>query len=160
MFELILDSYSSIQEDHVRRGVLALVVVFVLGVSGIATAGLLGAGGSPTAPPAQDDNAGATDQDAGVHGGPIDRFHGAGACDLTAISSLPGNWTHGDYVTAVAADGTAVQIGEAAHSDCGKPMVAVGHGGGPPAHALEHMSAGQARAGGDTEDADSAELGS
>lgn len=36
-------------------------------------------------------------------------------------------------MTAVAADGTAV--GEAAHSDCGKPMIAVGHGGRPPAHA-------------------------
>ncbi|HYZ14065.1 MAG TPA: hypothetical protein VFA08_10770 [Actinomycetota bacterium] len=76
------------------------------------------------------------------------------------MSSLPGNWTHGDYVSAVAADGAAIQIREAAHSDCGKPMVAVGHGGGPPAHALENMAAGQAHAGGKTEDDGSAALGS
>src|SRR5918994_2756248 len=118
-------------EDLMRRGVLALVVMFVLGVSGIATAGILGAGGSPAAgPPAGDDKAEATDQDSGVHGGPIDRFHNSGSCDLATVSSLPGNWTHGDYVSAVAADGSAIQIRDAAHSDCGKPMVSVGHGGG------------------------------
>jgi hypothetical protein len=148
-------------EDLVRRGVLALVVMFVLGVSGIATAGILVAGGSPAAgPPAGDDKAEASDQDSGVHGGPIDRFHNAGSCDLTAVSSLPGNWTHGDYVSAVAGDGTAILIRDAAHSDCGKPMVAVGHGGGPPEHALENMAAGQAHAGGESEDAGSAALGS
>jgi hypothetical protein len=135
--------------------------MFVLGVSGIATAGILVAGGSPAAgPPAGDDKAEASDQDSGVHGGPIDRFHNAGSCDLTTVSSLPGNWTHGDYVSAVAGDGTSFQIREAAQSDCGKPMVAVGHGGGPPAHALEHMAAGQAHAGGKSDDADSAALGS
>ena len=147
-------------EDLVRRGILALVVMSVLGVSGIATAGILVASGSPSAPPAGDDKAEATEQDGGVHGGPIDRFHNAGSCDLTAVSSLPGNWTHGDYVSAVAADGTAVQISEAAHSDCGKPMVAVGHGGGPPAHALENKAAGQAHGGGKSEDAGSAAPGS
>src|ERR687897_1676312 len=127
--------------DLMRRGVLAFVVMFVLGVSGIATAGILVAGGSPAAgPPAGDDKAEATDQDSGVHGGPIDRFHNGGSCDLTAVSSLPGNWTHGDYVSTVAANGTPAQIQTAAHSDCGKPMVAVGHGGGPPEHALEHMA--------------------
>ena len=153
-------SRKDVMEDLVRRGVLALVVMFVLGVSGIATAGILAADGSPAAGPlAQDDSAGATEQDSGVHGGPIDRFHNAGSCDLTAVSSLPGNWTHGDYVSAVAADGTAIQIREAAQSDCGKPMVAVGHGG-PPAHALENMAAGQAHAGGKSEDAGSAALGS
>jgi hypothetical protein len=135
--------------------------MFVLGVSGIAAAGLLAASRSPSsAPPGQDDDAGATEHDAGVHGGPIDRFHNAGSCDLTTVSSLPGNWTHGDYVSAVAADGTAVQVGEAAHSDCGKPMMAVGHGGGPPAHALEHMAAGQAHGGGKSEDAGSEPSGS
>src|ERR671910_548004 len=98
-------------EDLMRRGVLALVVMFVLGVSGIATAGILVAGGSPAAgPPAGDDEAEATYQDSGVHGGPIDRFHNAGSCDLTAVSALPGNWTHGDYVSTVAGDGTAMQI--------------------------------------------------
>jgi hypothetical protein len=126
----------------VKRGVVAFVVTFVLGVSGIATASVL-AGARP-------DKAEPNEQDAGVHGGPIDRFQRAGSCDLTAVSSLPGNWTHGDYVSAVAAAGDPAQIPLAAQSDCGKPMVAVGHGGGPPAHALEHMAAGQAHAGGST----------
>lgn len=129
-----------------RRGVLAFVVTFVLGVSGIATAGVFAG--------TRDDKAEGTEQDAGVHGGPIERFHKAGSCDLTAVAPLPGNWTHGDYVSVVAADGTPAQIQAAAHSDCGKPMVAVGHGGGPPAHALEHIAAGQAHAGGQADDAE------
>jgi hypothetical protein len=126
------------------------VVTFVLGVSGIATAGVLARAGSPEA----------NEQDAGVHGGPIERFHQAGSCDLTAVSSLPGNWTHGDYVSAVAAAGDPAQIPLAARSDCGKPKVAVGHGGGPPAHALEHMAAGKAHAGGELDDAGSDAPGS
>ena len=133
-----------------RRGVLAFVVTFVLGVSGIATAGVLARAGSPEA----------NEQDAGVHGGPIERFHQAGSCDLTAVSSLPGNWTHGDYVSAVAAAGDPAQIPLAARSDCGKPKVAIGHGGGPPAHALEHMAAGKAHAGGEPDDAGSDAPGS
>jgi hypothetical protein len=136
----------------VKRSVLAFVVTFVVGVSGIAAAGVLAAGGN--------DKSEANEQDAGVHGGPIERFHQAGSCDLTAIGSLPGNWTHGDYVSAVAAAGDAAQIPNAAHSDCGKPMVAVGHGGGPPAHALANKAAGQAHAGGETDDADSEVSGS
>lgn len=135
-----------------KRGVLAFVVTFVLGVSGVAAAGVFA--GAP------DDKAEGTEQDAGVHGGPIERFHQAGSCDLTTVSSLPGNWTHGDYVSAVAASADPMQIQAAAHSDCGKPMVAVGHGGGPPAHALEHMAAGQAHAGGGPDDAGSDATGS
>jgi hypothetical protein len=121
-----------------RRRILTFVFAFVVGISGIATAGVLAG--------ARDDKGEGNEQDAGVHGGPIDRFHTAGSCDLTAVSSLPGNWTHGDYVSAVAANGNSAEIQEAAHSDCGKPMVAVGHGGGPPAHALEHMATGRAQA--------------
>ena len=135
----------------VKRGVLTFVVMFALAVSGIATAGVLAG--------AKDDKAEGNEQDAGVHGGPIERFH-TGSCDLTAVSSLPGNWTHGDYVSAVAANGNAAQIREAAHSDCGKPMVAVGHGGGPPEHALEHMAAGKAHAGGNAEEEGSDTSGS
>lgn len=131
-----------------RRRVLTFAVSFVLGVSGVATAGVLASRGSPSdAPPTGSDNAEANEQDGGVHGGPIDRFHRAGSCDLTAVGSLPGNWTHGDYVSTVAAGGDADEIREAARSDCGKPMVSVGHGGGPPDHALEHKAAGQAHAG-------------
>ena len=142
-----------------RRGVLAFVVTFVLGVSGIATAGILAGGGSPSAGPRQN-NLEAHEQDAGVHGGPIVRFHQGGSCDLAAVSLLPGNWTHGDYVSAVAANGSPAEIQEAAHSDCGKPMVAVGHGGGPPEHALEHMAAGKAHAGSAPDDAGSEASGS
>ncbi|HEX4864450.1 MAG TPA: hypothetical protein VFV02_10270 [Acidimicrobiales bacterium] len=140
-----------------RRGVVAFVVTVVLGASGIATAGILSGAGSSSDP---NDKAEANEQDAGVHGGPIERFHQAGSCDLTAVSSLPGNWTHGDYVSTVAANGTPAQIQTAAHSDCGKPMVSVGHGGGPPAHALKHMAAGQAHAGGTAEDEGSGPTGS
>ncbi|HEX5937817.1 MAG TPA: hypothetical protein VFZ75_09060 [Actinomycetota bacterium] len=84
----------------------------------------------------QPDDAVGGEQGGDVHGGPIQRFHVAGACGLVAVSGLPGNWTHGDYVSAVAAtiDDPAMMV-EAAHSDCGKPMHAVGQGGGPPAHA-------------------------
>jgi hypothetical protein len=136
----------------VRRGALAFAVTFVLALSGIATAGVLTGAG--------DDKSEGNEQDAGVHGGPIERFHTAGSCDLTAVSSLPGNWTHGDYVSAVAANGSPAQIQEAAHSDCGKPMVAVGHGGGPPEHALEHMAGGKAHAGGKAEEEGSDTSGS
>jgi hypothetical protein len=139
-----------------KRGVLTFVVMFVLAVSGIATAGVL----AGVLAGDKDDKAEGNEQDDGVHGGPIERFHTAGSCDLTAVSSLPGNWTHGDYVSAVAANGNAAQIREAAHSDCGKPRVAVGHGGGPPEHALEHMAAGKAHAGGKAEDEGSETYGS
>ena len=135
-----------------KRGVLTFVVMFVLALSGIATAGVLAGG--------HDDKAEGNEQDAGVHGGPIERFHTAGSCDLTAVSSLPGNWTHGDYVSAVAANGSSTQIREAAHSDCGKPMVAVGHAGGAPEHALEHMAAGKTHGGGEAEDEASGTSGS
>lgn len=135
-----------------KRGVLTFAVAFVLAVSGIATAGVFAGAG--------DDTTGGNEQDAGVHGGPIERFHQAGSCDLTAVSSLPGNWTHGDYVSAVAANGDPVQMREAAHSDCGKPMVSVGHGGGPPEHALEHMADGQTHGGDMVEDEGSGTLGS
>jgi hypothetical protein len=137
---------ASSEEVRVRRGVLAFVVMFVLGVSGVATAGVLaGVGQSGSG---HEDQTEANEQGDGVHGGPIDRFQKAGSCDLTAVSSLPGNWTHGDYVSAVAAGGDSTQIREAAWSDCGKHLVSVGHGGGPPPHALEHMAAGKAHAGG------------
>jgi hypothetical protein len=129
-----------------KRGVLTFLIMFVLAVSGIATAGVLA--GDKDDKDDKAEKAEGTEQDAGVHGGPIERFHTAGSCDLTAVSSLPGNWTHGDYVSAVAANGNAAQIREAAHSDCGRPMAAVVHGGGPPEHAREHMAAGKAHAGG------------
>jgi hypothetical protein len=137
-----------------KRGVIPFVFAFVLGVSGLATAGILSAAGS------DHDKGEANEQDTGIHGGSIDRFHDAGSCNLTALGSLPGNWTHGDYVSTVAANGTPAQIQMAAHSDCGKPMVSVGHGGGPPAHALKHMAAGKTHAGDTAEDEGSGPTGS
>ncbi|HXF36073.1 MAG TPA: hypothetical protein VNO17_02695 [Actinomycetota bacterium] len=85
--------------------------------------------------------------DPGVHGGPIARFHRPAACGLVDVSGLPGNWTHGDYVTAVEALGDPALVPTAARSDCGKPLVAVGRGGGPPAHALENRARGRAEEG-------------
>lgn len=144
-----------------RRGVLAFVVILVLALSGIATAGVVASSGSPSpSAPAGHDKNEANEQDGGVHGGPIQRFQQAGSCDLTAVSSLPGNWTHGDYVSAVSVNGTPAQIQEAAHSDCGKPMVSVGHGGGPPEHALKHMATGQAHTGSNGEAEGSGTTGS
>jgi hypothetical protein len=143
----------------VRRGVVTFVVFFVVGLSGVATAGVFAGGGSPSGS-SNGHETEANEQDGGVHGGPIDRFQKSGSCDLTAVSSLPGNWTHGDYVSAVAAGGDSAQITEAAHSDCGMPMVSVGHGGGPPEHALEHMAAGKAHAGGAADDDEPAAEGS
>lgn len=76
----------------------------------------------------------------GTHGGPIDRFHEASDCDLVDLGGLPGNWTHGDYVAAVAGLGDPALVPLAAKSDCGKPLVAVEKGSGPPEHALERKA--------------------
>jgi hypothetical protein len=142
----------------VRRGVLTVLVSFVLGLSGVAAASVLTSGApssAPTKAPSSLQPSGKSGEshpnsevsDSGDHGGPIARFHDAGQCGLTDVSSLQGNWTHGDYVSAVAqAGGDQSLIPQAAHSDCGKPMVAVGHGGGPPDQAIAHMKAGKAHA--------------
>lgn len=133
-----------------RRAILAFVIAFVVALSGVATAAVFSGSpsGGPSSQKADRDKADqASDEASGIHGGPIERFHGVGGCGLTVIGQLPGNWTHGDYVSAVSAGGDAADIQAAAHSDCGKPMVAVGHG--PPAFALEHSAARKAHAGGD-----------
>lgn len=122
-----------------RRNVLALLAALVLGVSGVATAAVFAGTGSPSGgPPGRSDKAEPNEKDAGVHGGPIERFHHAGSCDLAVVGSLPGNWTHGVYVSAVAAGGEAAEIREAAWSDCGKPMVAVGRRRATGARARAH----------------------
>jgi hypothetical protein len=61
------------------------------------------------------------------HGGPIQRFHDAGSCQLPNSVSLPGNWTHGDYVGAWAATGNPAAVQAAAPSSCGKPVKGHGH---------------------------------
>lgn len=125
---------------------IGLVAAFVVGLSGLAAASVLASSSSPG--PGSLERSGIEKSSQGkiqaTHGGPIERFHDTGPCDLTNVSSLPGNWTHGDYVSAVATGGDTGLVPEAAHSDCGKPMVAVDRGAGPPADALANMAAGQA----------------
>ncbi len=114
-----------------KRLILVLgVSVAVLG-SGFAAASVLSA---------RHDN---ESDDGGIHGGPISRFHMVSACKLTDVSTLAGNWTHGDYVSAVEALGDSSQVPIAAHSDCGKPMVAMGHGHGPPDFVQRKLKARQ-----------------
>jgi hypothetical protein len=84
----------------------------------------------------------ADDENTGILGGTIDRFQEAASCDLVKVGGLAGNWTHGSYVTAVAELGDPTLVPAAARSDCGKPMQAVGHGNGPPEHALQHIGQG------------------
>ena len=143
-----------------RRNVLAFVVTLVLGVSGVATAAVFAGTGSPSGgPPGRSDQAEANETDAGVHGGPIERFHDAGSCDLTAVGSLPGNWTHGDYVSAVAAG----QPGLDPPSRLERLRQADGFGRArrrAAGHALEHKAAGQAHAGGEPDDAGTDAIGS
>jgi hypothetical protein len=91
------------------------------------------AGSAPAGALTQAQVATQPEEDDGIHGGPIERFHRAAACDLVDTSPLPGNWTHGDYVTAVSRLGDPALVREAAHSSCGKPMVSLRKG--PPAHA-------------------------
>ena len=125
-----------------RRIFLATGISAVLVVSGVASAAFLGS------PPESASGAEVVSglfapsgnlADEAIYGGPIERFHRANPCDLADVSALPGNWTHGEYVDAVAAGGNPVLIQRAAMSNCGKPMVAVEHGG-PPAHALANMA--------------------
>jgi hypothetical protein len=115
-----------------RMALMVAVSVSIL-ISGAAVASVMASSGQSPNPTSgnRSDHHEAADE-AGVHGGPIDRFHGSGSCGLTSVGALPGNWTHGDYVSAVAiATGDSTMIVQAAQSDCGKPMVAVNHGGSP-----------------------------
>jgi hypothetical protein len=134
-----------------KRFVLAAAVSVSVLLSGVAVASV--AASSTHSPNASiggpSGRAGSSTAVTAVHGGPIDRFQGSG-CGLTNVSALPGNWTHGDYVSALAmATGDSTMIIQAAQSDCGKPMVAVNHGGsvigGLPSEAApqaqEHASA-------------------
>jgi hypothetical protein len=119
----------------VRRLALTLMVSVSVLLSGVAVASVVVSSThtpnpSRGAPPGRVESS--DGGETGVDGGPIDRFHGSGSCELTSVGALPGNWTHGDYVSAVAmATGDSKMIVQAAHSDCGKPMVAVNHGGSP-----------------------------
>jgi hypothetical protein len=116
-----------------RRLALMLAVSVSVLLSGVAVASVV-ANSMQSPSPGGDDRSDRREKadEAGVHGGPIDRFHGSGSCGLTSVGALPDNWTHGDYVSAVAvATGNSTMIVQAAQSDCGKPVVAVNHGGSP-----------------------------
>jgi hypothetical protein len=62
-----------------------------------------------------------------VHGGTVERFHGDGdnPCEPPSGTTLEGNWTHGDYVSAWAKSGDPEKTQEAAKSWCGLPQKAV-----------------------------------
>jgi hypothetical protein len=133
----------------VKRLTLALTVAAVVLTSGVAAAAMLSANSSPSSrggrnPARLTSEKGANESDearAGIHGGPKLRFHEAGRCNLVDISKLQGNWTHGDYMQAAAALGDASLIPTAAHSDCGKPMISVGHRHGPPDFVAQKLKA-------------------
>ena len=137
------------KEVAVKRLLLVVGLTLLVGLSG-AAASVLASSPSPSAHPGDESKAQEADgaegtaepRHEGVHGGTVTRFQQVDACGLTNTSALEGNWTHGDYVSAVAANGDHVQIQAAAHSRCGKPMVA--EKGGPPAHAFANRAAGQA----------------
>ena len=140
------------EEGRVKRLALALTVIAVVLTSSVAVAAILSANSSPRSrggrnPARLSLEKGANESEeatAGIHGGPIQRFHEAGRCSLVDISNLRGNWTHGDYVAAVSALGDASLVPTAAHSDCGKPMVSVGHGHGPPDFVVQKLKARKA----------------
>jgi hypothetical protein len=127
----------------VKRLFVVLAVACAAGLSGAAVASVLATSPTPTPssePAAASDHPGqghehereAKREDHAAHGGTLARFASASACALVDVSTLPAGWTHGDYVSAVAADGTQALVPQAAHSDCGKPMSSVRHCGGPP----------------------------
>jgi hypothetical protein len=116
-----------------RRLALMLAVSATVALSGVALASVVASSTHSPSPSrgGPSGRVGSSGTATGIHGGPIDRFHGSG-CGLTNVSAFQGNWTHGDYVSAVAtATGDSTIIVQAAQSDCGKPMVAVNHGGSP-----------------------------
>ena len=143
-----------------KRLFVVLAVACAAGLSGAAVASVLAT--SPTPAPSSEPAASSDHPGQGQehereakrehrakvdHSGSIARFESASSCALVEVSSLPAGWNHGDYVSAVAADGTTALVTQAAHSDCGKPMTAVRSGGGPPAWAVANGAAGQASAG-------------
>jgi len=91
-------------------------------------------------------------EEEGVHGGPVERHHGSG-CDLVDTSSFEGNWTHGDYVNAVA-EADPSKASEAARSRCGKPVHA---GQGGPGNARAEEAKAKAKAAKEARDAERTE---
>jgi hypothetical protein len=127
-------------------------LILILGVSaailgsGVA-AGSVFSSGSSHSPSLEKEKGSQPDEnqsdETGLRGGPISRFQVANECSLVDVSTLPGNWTHGAYVSMVAGLGDASLLPVAAHSDCGKPMAAAGHAHGPPDFVLQKMETHQ-----------------
>lgn len=108
-------------------GKRAFVVGLAILIASLLIGGAWAASRSPVPTPSGKGKPAVTSAEAeGVHGGPKARFHDASACNLTNVSKLPGNWTHGDYLSAVARTGDQAKTVQAAHSRCGKPMKARG----------------------------------
>jgi hypothetical protein len=131
-----------------RRSVLTTLLTFALAAGAMAAGASMASHGPPSSiahardvptHPAAD-----AKDDAGTHGGPIERMHDAGRCDLTDVATLSGNWTHGDYVSAVAHSGKTGDVPGAARSDCGIPTVATQ--GGSPDQAARHATDGRSTA--------------
>jgi hypothetical protein len=121
-----------------RRLILVMGLLVAVGGSGVAAAAMLSSvRSSSPAPEERQPN------EVGVHGGPISRVHAVSECKLVEVSTLPENWTHGDYVSAVAGSGDASLVPTAAHSDCGKPTVALGHQHGPSGFAMQKIEGHQ-----------------
>jgi hypothetical protein len=125
-----------------KKPILVLGVSAAILGSGVAAGRVFSAVSSPSLSPGKE-AASQPDKnesnDSSLHGGPIPRFQAAGKCSLVDVSNLPGNWTHGDYVSMVAGLGDASLLPVAAQSDCGKPTAAAGHGQGPPEFVLQKM---------------------
>jgi hypothetical protein len=117
-----------------RRSIVTTVLTFVVATMAMAAGASVSThpNATPSTPvtPAPERARGGPKDAAAAHGGPIERVHEAAACDLTDTTALPANWTHGDYVRAVARSGKDLAVREAARSACGKPAVATAHGSG------------------------------
>ena len=140
---------STIRKLLARR---ALVLVLVLGVALLLVGGTYALAGhsgkapkgpkveaseKPSPEPSESPDA------EGTPGGSVVRFHDAVVCNLTDVSKLSGNWTHGDYVSAVAKTDPS-KAKDAAKSDCGKPMSAVGpHGKSDQSHGKSDLPHGK-----------------
>jgi hypothetical protein len=124
-----------------RKFILVLGVSAAILGSGVAAGNVLSPTSSPSPSPGQEKATRPEHEpnESSLHGGPILRFQEAGECSLVDVSTLPGKWTHGEYVSLVAGLVDSSLIPIAAQSDCGKPTDAAGHGHGPPEFVLQKM---------------------
>lgn len=105
------------------------IATIALAGSGFAVASLVG---STQTGPTDDTVVAATSASEGAEESPeasdhgTERFHGdATTCALPEGTTLSGDWSHGQFVSAWAASGDHDRTVAAAQSDCGKPSAAV-----------------------------------